>query len=193
MTAAGQPRITWPPKAVDMLRELWKAGATGKQIAEQINAALGTKLTKSAVISKTHRLLDLNGRPSPIKAKKPTRLNHRPAAKSRDPRRLQKPLAGREEDHRAKLPARPEAASEAVRANGGCAWLEGERPNWTRCGEPCLQGSSWCPSHHGRVFQTGILGDPRKTNAWKSGSAGMTATRESRKHFNKHTDSKWGL
>lgn len=177
----------WTPEADARLKELWRAGKTGSQIA----ALMGLK-SRGAVIGRVHRL-KLDKRPSPVRHEVRMAAKSAAARKERDPRRLDKPLAGREEDHRAKLPARPEAASEAVRANGGCAWLEGERPNWTRCGEPCLQGSSWCPSHHGRVFQTGTLGDPRKTNAWKSGSAGMTATRESRKHFNKHTDSKWGL
>jgi hypothetical protein len=33
-----------------------------------------------------------------------------------------------------------------------CAWIDGHRPNWTRCQECAWKHSAWCYTHYRRVY-----------------------------------------
>jgi hypothetical protein len=33
-----------------------------------------------------------------------------------------------------------------------CTWMEGHRPNWTRCEEKVFRKSAWCEKHYRRVY-----------------------------------------
>ena len=196
----------WPDAATALLRRLWITGMSCKLAGEAIGKETGFWPTRNAVAGKASRL-GLPGRKSPIRRDKPARLPRKPSGisvtKTRDPRRLDTaPQAGRETDRRADLPARAEAASEAVlrpeaalRAGSECQWLTGERPNWTKCGKPCQHGFDWCPEHRARVYSAGTSPGPRAATASGTVGSGAFGNRNysTRRRFNKRTDAKWGI
>lgn len=167
-------------------------------------------------------MLKLDGRPSPIKRRKPERMPSKQAlddqrarlaglpsdpqpypgqklalAKSRDRRRLDTaPQAGRETDRRAELPARSEASSGPVlRPGSECQWLTGERPNWTKCGKECQHGFDWCPEHRARVYAGGTAKAWQQVQIVSSIDRNTIGNPDKIKHtkFNKRTDAKWGI
>ena len=190
----------WPEAATALLRRLWITGASCKQIGEAVGKETGFWPTRNAVAGNASRL-GLPGRASPIRRDKPARLPRKPSGisvtKLRDPRRLDTAQqAGRETDRRAELPARPEAASEPVlRPGSECQWLTGERPSWTKCGQPCEHGFDWCPEHRARVYSSGTgstNGKGFRGTSISGGGAMDYKIRSTRRHFNKRTDAKWG-
>ncbi len=57
--------MSWTDERIERLRELWTKGMTASQIAEELGG-----VSRNAVIGKAHRL-DLQSRPSPVKANGP--------------------------------------------------------------------------------------------------------------------------
>lgn len=55
--------MSWTDERVEKLRELWGAGKSASEIADELG-----NVSRNAVIGKAHRL-GLSGRPSPIKSK----------------------------------------------------------------------------------------------------------------------------
>lgn len=64
--------MEWSEERVERLKELWSAGRTASQIAEELG-----DVTRNAVIGKVHRL-GLKSRPSPIRTER--ERERRPAA-----------------------------------------------------------------------------------------------------------------
>lgn len=196
---AGRPRIEWPSQAKARFEELWATDLSCKQIAAALSKEFGLDLTASSVTGQRNRL-GLPTRPHPIRDR-PKRLPRKSSglsvSKSKDQRRLDTaPGAVRETDKRAELPARPKPASEPVlRPGSECQWTDSHGAPWVFCGATCQAGSSYCPEHHARVYMSATAnGEQRKyTNTQTTYDIGSTATRESRKRFNKATDAKWGL
>jgi hypothetical protein len=64
--------------------------------------------------------------------------------------------------HRHRPPAVPPLAQLEARLNWprvqqtGCRWIAGDpaEPGWAYCGEPCVEGSSWCAAHAARLYQS---------------------------------------
>lgn len=70
-----------------------------------------------------------------------------------------------------------------------CRWpLTDDRP-WRFCDAACRQGLPYCDEHMARAYQAGTAQGGQRPN-WGTLD---TATRPSRRHFNKHTDAKWGI
>ena len=57
--------MSWTDERIERLRELWTKGMTASQIAEELGG-----VSRNAVIGKAHRL-ELQSRPSPVKANTP--------------------------------------------------------------------------------------------------------------------------
>ncbi len=73
--------MSWTEERIERLRDLWTKGMTASQIAEELGG-----VSRNAVIGKAHRL-DLQSRPSPVKANDAT-----PALKA-EPRKIALPKA----------------------------------------------------------------------------------------------------
>lgn len=154
---AGRPVVPWTPEMNAKLRKLWAEGKTCTQIAEIMGLP-----SRSAVSGRAHRMkLTRRANPASVKAAKvkhETRVSlhsamARAKQKAKDPRRLDiAPQAGRETDRRAELPARPDAAPVALRPGSECKWTDSAGAPWVFCGATCQAGSSYCPTHHARVW-----------------------------------------
>ncbi len=55
-------RLSWTDERISQLKSMWEKGMTASQIAEELGG-----VSRNAVIGKAHRL-DLQSRPSPVKA-----------------------------------------------------------------------------------------------------------------------------
>lgn len=180
----------WPDAANDRLRQLWAEGLTGRRIAEIINAEFRLGVTRNSVIGRVHRL-GLPSRQSPIKAPPP-------GWKKKDPRRLPRKPSGVSASKTA--PAMPEKPAPAPapkidRSGRTCQWIEGEPRLRQFCGQPCQEGSSYCPGHHTRVYAVGLArqihGNREITSRIDTNTRGNP---DKLKHSKfRRADAKWGL
>ncbi len=69
--------MSWTDERIDRLKTMWEKGMTASQIAEDLGG-----VSRNAVIGKAHRL-DLQSRPSPVKANEPATASAPKAAAPR--------------------------------------------------------------------------------------------------------------
>ena len=126
---------TWPPNDIELLTRRWGEGMSATLIAEELNQRrhrVGL-YSRNSVLGKAHRL-GLDKRPSPIikageKAPYSKRHNHVRLTKAKA---LPKPV---------KLNPAHE-----------CRWITTSDRPWVFCGQPCVQGYSYCPEHKDRAY-----------------------------------------
>jgi GcrA cell cycle regulator len=102
--------MSWTDERIETLKTMWEAGQTASQIAE----ALGG-VSRNAVIGKAHRL-ELQARPSPVKANEPE-----PVAAAPAPEPVAPPTPEPEPEIAAAAPEEPEievAEDDEVAGNG---------------------------------------------------------------------------
>jgi hypothetical protein len=132
---------------------LWREGWTASRIAETFPGR-----TRSAVIGLVHRM-KLPSRPNPVNQHK-ERSPEQKRVIVRLKKKIHNQVLARQATKAASVvpfPAKPKPQARiAARFTGkeGCQWLNGERPTWTKCDRPRLNGASWCEEHYHRVFQT---------------------------------------
>jgi GcrA cell cycle regulator len=135
----------WTEAELQRLRDLWAAGKTAQEIADE----LGNK-TRSAVLGRAHRS-KLPTRISPVKQK---------AIEKKTEKRVKKTAAAPVLFETAP----PCATLDKPPANlvslldlktGQCAWPYGDpkESGFGFCGQSCQAGSQYCAGHHKRVFQ----------------------------------------
>lgn len=147
---------TWNEERVELLKELWGAGKTAAEIAQQ----LGENITRNAVIGKAHRL-GLSGRVSPIqkKAKK--------AAKA--PAAAKTPTAVASATAATAAPRQPRSVYvDTPKENGGvslmelkdrmCHWPIGDpkKPGFHFCGDASVPGVPYCAEHTAVAYQGSV-------------------------------------
>lgn len=124
-------RAVWSEAMDAELRRMWVDGVVSGDIARHF------RTTRNAVIGRVHRL-HLPPRPSPIPGYVPA------APKPVAPKAVPPPVVV--------APPPPPPPPERVPA-WGCAWLDGERPDWRRCDAPVWRHTSWCRAHHAIAYQ----------------------------------------
>ena len=72
--------MSWTDERIDRLKTMWEKGMTASQIAEELGG-----VSRNAVIGKAHRL-DLQSRPSPVKANDDDKSEGRKAAAPKAPK-----------------------------------------------------------------------------------------------------------
>jgi GcrA cell cycle regulator len=72
--------MSWTDERIDRLKTMWEKGMTASQIAEDLGG-----VSRNAVIGKAHRL-DLQSRPSPVKANDDDKSSGRKAAAPKTPK-----------------------------------------------------------------------------------------------------------
>lgn len=144
---------TWNEERVGLLKELWGAGKTAAEIAQQ----LGENITRNAVIGKAHRL-GLSGRVSPIQ-KKAKKLARTPASAKGSTTGTTTNVIRR--------PARS-AYVDVPKANGGvsllelkdrmCHWPIGDpkKPGFHFCGDLGVPGVPYCAEHTAVAYQGSV-------------------------------------
>lgn len=131
--SATDRRQTWTEAMDARLATLWAEGHTAGVIAQEF------RRSRNAVIGRVHRL-HLPPRPSPIPWHVPKRRVARPQ-RAVQPVIVAPPVV-------VPPPPPPERVS-----SWGCAWLEGERPDWRRCDAPVWGNTSWCREHYAVCYQ----------------------------------------
>jgi GcrA cell cycle regulator len=166
-------RFRWDDRTSTALLHLWHDGVS----ANQIGVLLGCG--KNAVIGRAHRI-GLH-RPSPLKPG-PEAAQPKPPKPKRDPRAARPPMPqpervptlaqwrGAQAVETARLvslgkrppvpltvPPRPATGpvTGPVGTVRSCQWIDGEKPDWTMCGQPAVPGYSWCIEHKRRAFVRG--------------------------------------
>lgn len=143
--------MTWTATQTAELQRLWAEGLTVTRIAEQ----LGEGVTRNMVIGKAHRL-KFAARPNPSVARKPRTVPPKPPAKPRQetaqadapiPAAIAEAMEARAVQH---VPARLLTIFE-LRPNN-CRWPNGDPrlPGFGFCGEPVLEGRTYCGCHYAR-------------------------------------------
>jgi GcrA cell cycle regulator len=148
----------WPPARIAQLTALFHSGLSASAIAEK----LGGGLSKNAVIGKLHRLgLTTGARPCRVRSRggTPGRPRSKPVQPSMPSVRCRVP------DPAVPPPTVPLSPPES---GYGPVTILGLRDGTTRqcrwplglpgaemlyCGAATMNGSSWCPHHHARVWQ----------------------------------------
>lgn len=122
-------KTTWSDERVEQLKELWGAGKTAAQIAQE----LGDGLTRNAVIGKAHRL-GLSGRVAPVQKK------------------IDKPLPPEVND----IPAKNGGISLLELTEKTCRYPYGDpqKPGFHFCGGCSLPGLPYCAEHAAIAYQT---------------------------------------
>jgi GcrA cell cycle regulator len=122
-------KTTWSDERVELLKEIWGAGKTAAQIAQE----LGDGLTRNAVIGKAHRL-GLSGRVAPVQKK------------------VDKPLPPEVND----IPAKNGGISLLELTEKTCRYPYGDpkKPNFHFCGGCSLPGLPYCAEHAQLSYQT---------------------------------------
>lgn len=152
----------WTPDRCAKLAQMWADGLSGREIAE----FFGNGLSRSAVIGKAHRM-KLPGRDgeslrltSRRKARNEARGRRQAAVNNQTARQSPKvapwpakrlaPLPMPQEG-----PKSPSAVTlDALDANREmCRWVYQEGGATLFCGCKTVPGTSWCPSHHAKVFR----------------------------------------
>ena len=161
----------WPPERVAQLRALYRIGLSASAIAEK----LGGGLSRNAVIGKMHRLgLTLGARPCRVRSRggtpgrppKAPRTPFKPPVAPVRPVQPWKPPVGCQVPEPAVSPptvplSPPEPGYGPVTILGlrdgtirQCRWPLGlPSAEMLYCGAATVNGSSWCPHHHARVWQ----------------------------------------
>lgn len=157
---AGSYRRTfeWNSEQVALLKSMWEDGHSASEVAR----ALGSGVSRSAVIGKVARLHLIQGEPRWTTAPK-TRRRMAPLPK---PEKATKP---KPRVHAAKPPA-PEPVVVVTEKpiesalplpllvtfddleNGMCRFPYGNSP-YRYCGQPAEPGTSWCPHHRSVCFE----------------------------------------
>jgi GcrA cell cycle regulator len=78
--------MSWTDERIDKLKLMWEKGMTASQIAEELGG-----VSRNAVIGKAHRL-DLQSRPSPVKANDDDKSGTKKAAAPKAPKPAPRPV-----------------------------------------------------------------------------------------------------
>lgn len=137
--------MDWSTEQIGELTRLWSEGHT----ASEIGRAMG--LTRNQVIGKAHRL-DLEKRPSPIKARDYIKLTVDELSRRRRDRYLRR--KARESGvvvalkPKAKRVATMEWSSRPMSATQTCQHIAGDpKEDATKCDQPAVEGKPYCPHH----------------------------------------------
>lgn len=133
----------WNDETDAVLRKLWGLGQT----ASKIGARLG--VSRNSVIGRAHRL-NLSKRGNPVANQRVRSLD---AARAAKPKRIPKPKPTKPAAV-VRLP-QPRAIASVNRPSpySTCQYIAGTGRPWTKCGEPTVQGHSWCQAHCAVVYQ----------------------------------------
>jgi GcrA cell cycle regulator len=148
----------WTEEIVDRIKQMWAAGRSARQIAEELDCGL----TRSAVIGKLHRL-GLTRSYSPGVARRAQTPTLREDAAPRQRLRRLSNRGTRLEWREVFAPvALPPSSAETNAGSRGktlmelcdwhCRWPIGDpcNPGFVFCGDERLAGSSYC-AHHARM------------------------------------------
>lgn len=146
--------MAWNEERVDLLKKLWSEGLSCSVMAKQLGG-----VTRNAVIGKVHRL-GLSGRVTT------QRMEYRKRARAKKIRtdgRVFAPTFAREP-----LPPEPSRPKKLFTldslTDSQCRFPYGDPKTveFGFCGCEKMPGSSYCPGHHGKVWQ-GVPIKPRKS------------------------------
>lgn len=166
----------WTEARVDLLRQRWSAGATGKAIAEELSQG-GWAVSRNAVIAKADRL-GLERRPTPlgnaaayparqVNSGNAIRRKHGlpPLSEPKWKAQLRGTRAATSHmraaggaaitAEAAKATERKDATAPKLARGRSCRWPEGDprEPGFHFCGEPAEAGKPYCPEHCGKAYQ----------------------------------------
>ncbi len=155
LTVRGHAGAEWTPAMHDLLRQCWAAGTTAREIAADITAMAGVKITKGAVIGKVRRL-DLPPRANPSKAGRVV-IPRRPRVRKQVNARRMASVAAPAPLKAVPLHIVPDApaidrpATVFRSPRPGCCtwpmWGDRERPTHVYCDAPAGGKLRWCPQH----------------------------------------------
>ncbi|WP_296203613.1 GcrA family cell cycle regulator [uncultured Hyphomicrobium sp.] len=138
--------MAWNEERVDLLKKLWSEGLSCSVMANRLGG-----VTRNAVIGKVHRL-GLSGRVTTQRMKYRKRAR---AKKIRTDGRVFAPTFAREP-----LPPEPSRPAKLFKLadmeDHQCRYVFGDprgSHEWGYCGCEKMPGSSFCPGHHGKVWQ----------------------------------------
>lgn len=157
-------KFEWTPEHVATLKSMWEGGAAASEIATKIGG-----ITRCAVLGKVHRLkLPLRDLRIALSLANNARLRKERA------KGIVRQMPGRTlacnpaEPHKrsqpgkriAPLPIPPEGPKSACPVKfedlepHSCRFGHGDpkEPGFTFCGCPVIPGTSWCETHHAKVF-----------------------------------------
>lgn len=146
--------MAWNEERVDLLKKLWSEGLSCSVMAKQLGG-----VTRNAVIGKVHRL-GLSGRVTTQRMKYRKRAR---AKKIRTDGHVFAPTFAREP-----LPPEPSRPKKLFTldslTDSQCRFPYGDPKTveFGFCGCEKMPGSSFCPGHHGKVWQ-GVPIKPRKS------------------------------
>ena len=146
--------MAWNEERVDLLKKLWSEGLSCSVMANRLGG-----VTRNAVIGKVHRL-GLSGRVTTQRMKYRKRAR---AKKIRTDGRVFAPTFAREP-----LPPEPSRPKKLFTldslTDSQCRFPYGDPKTveFGFCGCEKMPGSSFCPGHHGKVWQ-GVPIKPRKS------------------------------
>ena len=140
-------KSTWTEDRIAILKQLWGAGKTAAEIAEQ----LGGGVTRNAVIGKAHRL-GLSGRASPIHSKTVSQ------AKAADSGRQTAPAAPKRQkmtDETSQILPEGKGVSLMDLDAKTCRWPCGDpkKAGFKFCGANSLPGLPYCAEHAAIAYQ----------------------------------------
>jgi hypothetical protein len=156
-------------KLVERLAEIWNAGASGSDTANQLSAEFGIEIRRNMVIAKVDRL-----RAAGVALR--VGENHRSQRKRKKARPAQRPQPRPEPTVRqsalaevlSRAPRDTIPAEEPPPANlvkfedltsRSCRWIFGDprEPDHGFCGKQTVLGQSWCPDHCRRVYAPPVV------------------------------------
>lgn len=141
-------KSTWTDERISVLKQLWGAGKTAAEIAEQ----LGGGVTRNAVIGKAHRL-GLSGRASPIHSK--TVSSNKAAADSNKTAQAPQIRRPRTADETSKVLPDGKGVSLLDLREKMCRWPHGDpkKEGFRFCGCSSLPGLPYCGEHAALAYQ----------------------------------------
>lgn len=141
-------KSTWTEDRIATLRQLWGAGKTAAEIAEQ----LGGGVTRNAVIGKAHRL-GLSGRASPIHSK--TVSQAKAAESNKGNNVVTAPRRPKLTDETSHVLPEGKGVSLMDLNEKTCRWPCGDpkKAGFKFCGDSSLPGLPYCGEHAAIAYQ----------------------------------------
>lgn len=148
----------WGEEETSYMLEMYRTTSNSFGVITRIlNGKFGHGRTRNAVIGKINRMDKRNERPAAKRV-----VQRKPSAPRNPAPRKSKPFQG-VAIHAAPVPSLP--GDVGIEDLDGCRWPNGpllERPPYTYCNAPRVDGSSWCSAHAARVFSPPPLRLARK-------------------------------
>lgn len=140
-------KSTWTEDRIATLKQLWGAGKTAAEIAEQ----LGGGVTRNAVIGKAHRL-GLSGRASPIHSKTVSQAKAADSGKAAAPMPQKRPKLS---DETSQVLPDGKGISLMDLNEKTCRWPCGDpkKAGFKFCGDNSLPGLPYCSEHAAIAYQ----------------------------------------